>query len=190
MDNVLVVSSNEKATGMIVSLVKEAFPECRVAIVSTGTETRRIIGSYNYDTAIINSPLSDEYGNDLAEMITESTSVNCLMIVKAENADAISERVEDFGIMVISKPLSRQFFYQALKFVNASRKRILGLQNENIKLQKKLDDIRITNRAKFALMQYLKFTEQQAHRYIEKQAMDLRCTKAEVAMKIIKMYEV
>ena len=38
-------------------------------------------------------------------------------------------------------------------------------------------------------MQYLKFTEQQAHRYLEKQAMDLRVTKNEVALKVIKMYE-
>jgi response regulator NasT len=39
-------------------------------------------------------------------------------------------------------------------------------------------------------MQYLGFTEQQAHKYLEKQAMDKRCTKIEVAQKVIEMYEV
>ena len=66
---------------------------------------------------------------------------------------------------------------------------MLGIQHENIKLHKKLEEIRNVNRAKFALMQYLNFTEQQAHRYLEKQAMDLRVTKNEVALKVIKMYD-
>lgn len=189
MDRILIVSSNEKATSAIAILVKDAFPACSQSVINTGLETRKIISNNNYDAVIINSPLSDEYGNELAEFIIESTTASCIMIVKAENADAISERVEDVGVMVIPKPLNRQYFYQAMKFVNASRKRLLGLQNQNIKLQKKLEEIRNLNRAKFALMQYLSFTEQQAHRYIEKQAMDLRITKNQVALKIIKMYE-
>ena len=91
--------------------------------------------------------------------------------------------------MVIPKPLIRNLFFRTMKFINASRKRLLGLQTENLKLHKKLEEIRTINRAKLALMQYLGFTEQQAHRYLEKQAMDLRCTKIEVALKVIKMYE-
>lgn len=189
MDNVLVISSNEKASAMIIQLVKEA-ARCNVAIVQTGVEARRIIGgNSNYDLAIINAPLSDEFGNELAEFISESSMASCAMIVKAEIADSVGERLEDYGVIVLSKPLNKTIFYQAMKMINATRKRILGLQDQNIKLQKKIDEIRIINRAKFALMQYLKFTEQQAHRYLEKQAMDMRKTKREIAMEIIKIYE-
>ena len=38
-------------------------------------------------------------------------------------------------------------------------------------------------------MKYLKFTEPQAHRYIEKQAMNNRQTRREAAQKIIDTYE-
>ncbi|MGN0623205.1 MAG: ANTAR domain-containing response regulator [Oscillospiraceae bacterium] len=189
MDRVLIVSSNEKATAAVANLVKEAFPACSQSVVGTGLEARRIANGNNYDAVIINCPLSDEYGNELAELISDSSMASCVMIVRSENADAVSERMEDMGVMVIPKPLSRQVFYQSMKFINASRKRLLGLQHENIKLQKKLEEIRNVNRAKLALMQYLGFTEQQAHRYLEKQAMDLRVTKNEVALKVIKMYE-
>jgi len=71
----------------------------------------------------------------------------------------------------------------------ASHKRITGLKNENIKLQKKIEDIRLIDRAKCVLIQYLNMTEPQAHRYIEKQAMDMRITRAEVAQGILKTYE-
>ncbi len=189
MDRILIVSSNDKATSAVTGLLKEVFPACQLSVVGSGLEARRIVNGSNYDGVIINCPLSDEYGNEVAELVSECSTSSCLLIVKADNADAVSERVEDMGVMVIPKPLNRQIFYRCMRFVNASRKQLLGLQSENIKLQKKLEEIRNINRAKLALMQYLSFTEQQAHRYLEKQAMDLRVTKNEVALKIIKMYE-
>jgi response regulator NasT len=40
-----------------------------------------------------------------------------------------------------------------------------------------------------ALMQYLGYTEPQAHRYIEKHAMDTRQSKYEVAKNLLRQYE-
>ena len=62
-------------------------------------------------------------------------------------------------------------------------------QGENLKLQNKADEIKLIDRAKKCLMQYLKFSEPQAHRYIEKQAMDTRQTRKEVAKRILSVYE-
>ncbi|MCD8095969.1 MAG: ANTAR domain-containing protein [Ruminococcus sp.] len=189
MERVLIASSGEKATSVIVGLVKETYPNCQQAVVNTGSETRRSIAQNDYDAVLINSPLSDEYGHELAEHITQSTLSGCIMIVKAENSDEVSYSLEDYGVAVISKPINKKAFYDCLHLVNASRKRMLGLQKENIKLHKRLEELRTINRAKFALMQYLNFTETQAHRYLEKQAMDMRCTKLEVAKEVIKTYE-
>ncbi|HRK91901.1 MAG TPA: ANTAR domain-containing protein [Ruminococcus bicirculans (ex Wegman et al. 2014)] len=172
MDRILVASSNDKATAMLVSLLKETFPTCKTSIAATGLETRRAVGSGSYDCVVINCPLSDEYGNELAEIVCTSTDASCVAIAKSENADILADKLEDFGVMVIPKPLGRQYF------------------SENLKLHKKLEEIRTINRAKCSLMQYLGFTEQQAHKYLEKQAMDKRCTKIEVAQKVIEMYEV
>ena len=190
MERILIASSNEKAAAMLIGLVKQMYPGSTISISSTGAETRRSVGNNDYDTVLINAPLSDEYGNELSEFITSNSNTGCLMLVKNENEEAVWDRVGDYGVMVVAKPLGRQTFFNALRFVNASRRRMLGLQSENLKLHKKLEEIRTINRAKFALMQYLSFSEQQAHRYLEKQAMDLRCTKFEVAQKVIKMYEV
>ena len=54
---------------------------------------------------------------------------------------------------------------------------------------RKIDEIRLVDRAKCALIQYLSMTEAQAHRYIEKQAMDRRTTRGRVAQSIIEIYE-
>ena len=52
-----------------------------------------------------------------------------------------------------------------------------------------LSDMKIVNRAKSMLMQYLNLTEEQAHRHIQKQAMDLRKTQRAVAEDILKTYQ-
>ena len=109
--------------------------------------------------------------------------------MRAETADEIAEKVEDVGVMVLGKPLGRAMFYQALKMVAAARRRVLGLKQENRKLQSKIEEIRLVDRAKCMLIQYLSMTESQAHRYIEKQAMDRRITRGEVARSILGLYD-
>ena len=51
-----------------------------------------------------------------------------------------------------------------------------------------MKEIRLVNRAKGLLMDNLKFTEQEAHRYIEKAAMDNCRKKSEIAQNIINTY--
>ena len=68
--------------------------------------------------------------------------------------------------------------------------RIGLIEQKNIRLQAQLEEVKLINRAKLVLMQCLAMSEQQAHRYIEKQAMDLRVTKSYVAQQILRTYEI
>ena len=60
---------------------------------------------------------------------------------------------------------------------------------ENEKLRHMVEDMKIINRAKFLLISCLNMSETQAHRYLEKQAMDLRISKLQVAKQVIQTYE-
>lgn len=188
MKSALIVSNNDKAK-IFLEEALSIHEFSNIVISSTGCEARRTLMEMPFDIVIINTPLSDEFGHDLALTITEKYSSGVMLIIKSEMADEISSKVEDYGVFVIPRPISKNFFYQALKFVSASRTKILGLENENIKLQNKIEEIRLVNRAKCVLIQYLNMTEPQAHRYIEKQAMDMRSTRKEVAKDILKTYE-
>lgn len=190
MDRILIAASSDKHVSALINQLKEIFPGVKFSSVSTGREARRSVSEQDFDMMVVNCPLPDENGIELAEFTYSSSDAMCVLLVKGEVYDDVAEKVEDYGAMVISKPLNRDLFYRAMRFTAAARKRMLGIRSENLKLQKKLEEIRSVNRAKLALMQYLGFTEQQAHRYIEKQAMDLRCTKLDVARKVIQMYEV
>ena len=62
------------------------------------------------------------------------------------------------------------------------------IEKKTLSLEEKMQEIRIVNRAKWVLITELKMTETDAHRYIEKQAMDRCVSKKEIAEEIIKTY--
>ena len=52
-----------------------------------------------------------------------------------------------------------------------------------------MEEIRIVNHAKWMLIEQLKMSESEAHRYIEKQAMDRCVTRRAVAEDILQTYK-
>jgi len=189
MEKALIVSGSSQGLDVLVKMVVSSTGIKNVSTISSGAETRRLISNTDYDIIVINTSLSDEFGHELSIYLAEQTCAGIILICKSAIADEISERVIDYGVCVVPKPVNKTMFFQSVKLVTAARSRIMGYQRENAKLQVKIDEIKLINRAKCALMQYLKLTEPQAHRYIEKQAMDTRQTKKEVAQNILLRYE-
>jgi len=188
LEKVLIVSSSEEGRRFIEELLPPQAQSAATAAAS-GSEARRLLADFDYGTVIINAPLTDEYGHELACLAARQSRAGVLMLVKNERADDVAARVEDDGVFVIPKPVSRPFFFQSLKLLNTARRHVLALQKENRRLQTAMEELKIIDRAKCALIQCQLMTEPQAHRYIEKQAMDLRQTKREVAENILKTYE-
>ena len=105
--------------------------------------------------------------------------------------DMLCGVLTDMGAGDISTVTSgaRALLFGAVKLAQAANRRIMGLQRQNNILQQKIDDIRLVDRAKCALIQYRLLTEPEAHKYIEREAMDSRRTRREVAQAILRMYE-
>ncbi|MDO5151147.1 MAG: ANTAR domain-containing protein [Oscillospiraceae bacterium] len=188
MDKTLIISGSEQALSLLSDLMK-SFNGSQTVSASSGNEARRLINRTDFDMVIISTPLPDEFGNELAATIAEKTSAGVMLICKADIAEEISEKVEVYGVCVLAKPLNKTLFFHSLKLLQATRARMLSVMKEYSKLQTKIEESRLINRAKCILIQYLKLTEPQAHRYIEKQAMDQRISKLEVAKNILKTYE-
>lgn len=188
MENVLIVSNTNSTMGIISDLLRsESFN--RIITAQSGIEARRCMTDSDFDLVIIDTPLGDEMGNQLAIHASEVTSAGIILIVDCQNVYEVSAEVEDYGVFTLPKPVSPEFFYQAVKLLSAAKKRVLMLENENLRLKKKIDEIRIVDRAKLILIQVLKMTEPQAQRYIEKQSMDLRQSRLVTAENVLRTYE-
>lgn len=189
MNRSLIVSGSLRESEKLVRILK-TLDNGRCTMISSGSEARRMIsGGSCFELVLINTPLPDEFGQELSIMISDFSAADIILVCSNDISDAVIEKVSDHGICVLRKPVSRDKLRDSLESVRAARARMLGLRKENVSLLSKIDDMRLINRAKCTLMQYLKFTEPQAHRYIEKQAMNTRRTRREVAEKILLSYE-
>ena len=66
----------------------------------------------------------------MAQQAANDTLSGVILLAKAEIADSVAEKVEDDGVFVVPKPLSRVLFMQALRMTRAARSRLTGLQSE------------------------------------------------------------
>ena len=110
-------------------------------------------------------------------------------IVKAEHYPDINGRVSPFGVLVLPKPASSQTVSQSLQLLCGTRERLRRMEQKTASIEEKMEEIRIINRAKLLLMEQLKMTEKEAHRFIEKQAMDRCVTRITIAQSILSTYK-
>ena len=186
-ERTLIISGSEKGLDGVIGFLKTC--GCgSVAVVSSGSEARRMIPHDDYDLILINTPLKDEFGHQLAVKLCESTCSGVILICKADLAEEMVNRTGDYGVCVVSKPLNKQELVKALRIGSAFRHRLLTMQKENNKLRTKLEEMRYVSRAKFLLISEQGMTEEAAHRYIEKSAMDTRRTRKEVSLEVIAKY--
>ena len=180
MNRAMIVSADPKAAAVIEQAAgTEGFGS--VAVISAGSEARRLIsGEFVPDMIVISTPLEDEFGQELAEAAAEETAAGIILICHSE--------IADHGVTVLARPVSQEELSRNIRLISADLSRMSGLR-ETPEILGRIEEIRIISRAKAALMKYLRFTEPQAHRYIEKQAMNNRQTRREVAEHIISQYE-
>ena len=138
----------------------------------------------------INFPLS---GNQdalrfLAEL-TKKPNLSIVALAREISTAALEEALEDTQVFILSKPTTKAVITASVRAARSLTRRIAHAHEVQNQLRTKLEDIKLLNRAKSCLISYLGMTEPQAHRYIQKHAMDARITPREVSEEILKTYE-
>ena len=109
METALIVSSTDAGIKALFGLLKDLHLSDVQFAMNSGEARRRLAGQ-SYDLAVINTPLRDEFGNDLACRIAETTLAGVVLLVKAEHAAQIDAKVQPSGVFVLEKPVSRSMF--------------------------------------------------------------------------------
>jgi len=188
MDQALIISDSPKATEFYKDFLTK-FGIGRVLSLESGEEAKRRMVNEEFQLCIINSPIHHDLGEQLALDIASGGRCQVLFFVKTEFMSEVTERVSDFGVLTVEKPINKQLFWNALQFARVAAGRVNALENEIRKLRRRLEDERLASRAKCILMEQKSFSEEEAHRHMEKQAMDQRISRRELAERIIDFYQ-
>lgn len=185
--SVLVISAKENFNASLQSLLPES-KYAPVQMVSSVSLAKRVLLERSFDFVFINTPLPDDFGTRFAIEISGNKGTVILLLVRNEVYEEVCDIVTEYGILTLPKPASKQMVAHTLNFMAGIRERLRKLENKSLSMEEKMKEIRLVNRAKWVLIDELKMSEADAHRYIEKQAMDRCVSRREIAEEIISTY--
>lgn len=185
--SVLVASAMDNFNSALSPLLSEA--ACSpVHMAASISAAKRILAERSFDFVIVNSPLPDDPGVRFAIDACTAKGTVVLLLVKSDSYISVNDKVVVHGVFTLPRPISRQSLLLALSWMTSARERLRKIEKKTLSIEEKMEEIRLVNRAKWLLISELKMEEPQAHRYIEKQAMDLCVSKRQVAEEIIRTY--
>ena len=178
---VLLVTKDTKISSLVNVMLMP--PMFELYSCSDFNEARRKCDERVFNIILVD--FAEGEGTDFAIDISDSAST-ILLFAPQEHFDQISYKVEAYGVLTLTAPFDQFYFYNMIKIAIAVQYKVQVLSSKAIQLKEKMEEIRIVNRAKMLLMQNKGMSEQEAHRYIEKEAMDTGTKKIAIAEIIIK----
>ena len=101
----------------------------------------------------------------------------------------MNDALPEYGILLVSRSSKVADLLSRVLPPKRYSKIVTVPEERAVSMEEKMVEIRIVNRAKCLLIEQLRMTEEEAHRYIEKQAMDRCVTKRTVAENILSTYK-
>ena len=165
--------------------------QLRVQQVVTLDEIRRGVSGAGAqapaDLLIAVMPLSDGTGIEgIIHVAQRHPQLMTILLVRQEAYEQVTYQCRNQQIFVIAMPFKRQILAEAASFMLRIRTVMDDKDKELVRLKKNLSEIRIITSAKIRLMQTRQMTEEEAHYYLEKEAMDRSLSKKEIAEEILR----
>ena len=182
--SVLAVSASAKFNDLLSSVLPEGIYS-PVIYASSVTVAKRALIERNFDLIIVNTPLADEFGTNFAIDTSRTGKSVCMIIVKDEIFEEIYSRVASQGVFTLSKPLNSTILSRSIKWMETVRERIRITESKTVSVEEKMEEIRIVNRAKWLLIDKKQMSEDDAHHFIEKQAMNRSISRRAIADEIL-----
>lgn len=184
MGRILAVSSGTKSLESIQGLLKEAGFSSSPA--QSAAQARRRVLDEEFDAVVINYPLLDEPGLELGRMIMRETSATVVFLVKNEALLDMGEALGQEGMLTVEKPILKPVFSQTVHLAVSLKERMRISEEKIRKLEKRIEELKVVDKAKCALALKRGMTEEEAHKYVERTAMDLRITLRDAALHILR----
>ena len=152
-------------------------------------QARRKASDDEFALVLINAPLQDESGLDLAIDLARNTTAAVVLLAKTELAALFADTAAEAGVLIVTKPVNMLLLEQTIKIGISCRNRLLMYKEQTARLQTRYEELKVIDRAKCLLIEHMRITEEEAHRVIEKEAMDSRMSRVRVARKVLDKFE-
>lgn len=181
---VLLISPSENFLSSIKALLSD-FVCSQFCTERSISSAKRRLAESSFDFILLNLPPNAENAYRFSVDLCREKSSVVLMFVPAQEYDAAFHHAAAQGIYLLPKPVSRSMVTQAFDWMVTTHERLRKMEKKTLSVEEKMQEIRMVNRAKWLLIEQMNMTEAEAHRYIEKRAMDRCVSRREIAEEII-----
>ena len=119
----------------------------------------------------------------------KSLNTQVLLVCNKEIYDQVSYQCKDSGIIVLSYPIKKQLLYEAFQILMSMNRRIQLYEKKISKLEQKYLELKMVDHCKLVLISNYHWSEDKAHHYIEKIAMEQNKTKFLVAKELLEEFQ-
>ena len=144
-----------------------------------------LVERHRPDATVVAVGLSDGDGVEAARQVMAGCP--CPLVLLTSRTDpAVAARAVEAGVLgFLAKPLRPEELGPALDLAVSRFRDLEAVRRENEELRRKLESRRLVERAKGLLIERLGLTEAEAHRRLQKTAMDTRRPIAAVAQSVL-----
>lgn len=189
MSAILLCSQKSESATVLRSFLKANGYQDIVVAADVKTAQKQIT-QRSFAIILVDLPFTmDRHEVSFVLSLSEASSAYVMAIIKKAQYENLRDRVEKFGIFTLSKPIHQEVLTQLLSFIKASKYRYHQMIEKQDKLVDKIKEIKLVDRAKCLMIEHEYISEEEAHKRIEKEAMDERVTRGVIAQRMIREYQ-
>ena len=184
--SILIISSSEQFE---VQVKKFLVGFRTIEVRKTEVLARQAVLEQSYDLVALRLPLPDGMGLDLAMDIAENSTSSVMVMVPRELYEEVANELSSYGILVL--PFSEESFQleKTISYMKARQDIIYRLSQKIQKAEEKTEEVRIVSKAKLMLMEEKAMSEDEAHRFIGRMAMNHGISRKNAAEEIMEELE-
>lgn len=163
----------------------------RSALVScacSARDARRVLKQHSVDIAAICAPLPDDDGLTLAGELIRGSAAGVLLLAAPARCETLRAPAAQQGILTLPMTANADALSQCFQVLTVVSVRSRMLEERVRALENRMDELQLVGRAKLVLVERCRMSEPEAHKFIEKTAMDTCSCRGAVAQRILRAY--
>ena len=183
----ILIAEDELITRMdIAEIIKEAQHNV-VGEASDGFDCIELCRKHRPDLVIMDIKMPILDGIKASKIIMEENIAGCIVLLTAYNDKEYVEEAKKVGVMnYLIKPIDEKSIIPAIEEALSRNEEMRAMKSEVEKLEKKLEDRKIIEKAKGIIMHREKISEEEAYCMLRNMSMKKRCSLRTLAEIIVK----
>lgn len=186
----IIIVDDEPIIRMDIRDILEAARYNVVAEAADGFSAVELCKEYKPDLVIMDIQMPILDGIMASKRIGREHLAGGILLLTAFNDSEFIEKAKSVGAYgYLVKPLDEKSFIPTVEMCLSKVDEFHKLEHDLKIINSKLDERKIIEKAKGIIMKELKYSEEEAYKYIRKLSMDRRCNMIDIAKTVLVAYE-